>query len=250
MSVTVMYMRKIIMLTTLLCIAFLATAQEEWIQAHVIRYDGQSGIFPPSWLGKKIRVKATPEDTAAFHSDTAALAVAWSKIPESILEKELDHVYLLGSLRFSGQLFTGTNSLRDIYIVGGDMEQTERTFHHEFSSILLRNYGNSTLEFAWKKLSPASLGVSSARAVSKGLYSVELDESLMQKGYLSDYSLSNWENDFNLYAEYLFSGGARFWQLADRFPLVKQKLALIIGFYHDKVWGGFSETFFRGLAGG
>lgn len=223
-------------------------AQEEWIQQHVIPYDGHTAIFPASWLEKKTRAKATAADTALYANDTAALALAWGKVPGSVLEKELDNVYIVGSLRFGGQQFTGTNSQRDIYIAGGNKEQTERTFHHELSSILLRNYADDHFMYEWKQLSPSLRQGTSAAAVRNGLYSVELDEGLMAKGYLSPYSLSNAENDFNMYAEYLFCGGKHFWQLAARFPIVQQKLKLIIGFYHDKIWSGYSESFFKGLA--
>lgn len=70
----------------------------------------------------------------------------------------------------------------------------------------------------------------------------------MEKGYLAPYSLSNWENDFNMYAENIFCGGKDFWELLDKYPKALEKARLVIQFYKEKVWGGYSETFFRGLA--
>lgn len=223
-------------------------AQADWLSKHVICYDGKAVIFPPSWLNKKIRAKATAADTSFFHRDTAGLAIAWAKVPERILEAEVEKVYIVGRLQFNGQLFTGTNSSDVIYIAGGDRMETERTFHHEFSSILLRNHPDYEMEMRWKKLSPALLGGSSAYAVKTGYNSVEYDTALMEKGYLAPYSLSNWENDFNMYAENIFCGGKDFWKLLDKYPKALEKARLVIQFYTEKVWGGYSETFFRGLA--
>lgn len=231
-----------------LCVTALSLqAQEEWIADHVVRYDGKASIFPPSWLDRKIRAKATAADTSLFYKDTAGLVSAWSKIPQGVLEGEVQKVYVVGSLKFNGQQFTGTNSGDAVYIAGGDKDETERTFHHELSSILLRNHPDDILEASWRALSPALRTGNSASAVKAGYYSVKYDESLMEKGYLTPYSLSNWENDFNMYAENIFCGGKQFWTLLDKYPKALEKARLVIKFYREKIWGGYSETFFRGL---
>lgn len=210
----------------------------------IICYDGKAIIFPASWLGKPTRAKATAADTHQYSSDSLALQNALNMYPAWLLQKSLDHIYLVGTLQFNRQFFTGTNSTNDVYIASANNHDIAKTFHHELSSILLRQHGHEQLEMQWRQLSPALRGGSSAAAVKQGLYATEFDSVLCAQGYLSPYSLSNWENDFNMYAENIFAGGKAFWQWVGRYPLVKQKAQLVIKFYNS-IWGGYTETFFR-----
>ncbi len=242
-----MKLLMIIFTALLLFSAMLVKSQQTLTSPSVICYDGKEQILPASWLGKKTKAKATAADTAKFHTDTAAVNRAFDKYPSSVLKKDLGHVYIVGKLKFNGQFFTGTNSTTDIYIGSEGNNEIEKTFHHEFSSILLRNYASYTMESDWKQLSPSLRNSSSAASVKAGLFSTSFDSVLCEKGYLSPYSLSNWENDFNMYAENLFAGGADFWKIVDKYPSVKAKLNLVLALY-KKVWGGFSENYFRFLA--
>lgn len=224
-----------------------AKSQQAKVPPFIICYDGVEQILPASWLGKKTKAKVTAADTAKFHTDTVALNHAFDKYPSSVLQKDLGRIYIVGKLKFNGQFFTGTNSTEDVYIGSEGNNEIEKTFHHEFSSILLRNHAPYTLESDWKQLSPFLRNGSSAASVKAGLSSTSFDSVLCEKGYLSLYSLSNWENDFNMYAENLFAGGADFWKVVDKYPAVKAKLNLVLAFY-KKIWGGFSENYFRFLA--
>lgn len=135
-----------------------------------------------------------------------------------------------------------------MYIAVEANPDIEKTFHHEFSSILLRNHSDLELEMKWRSLSPGLRNGNSAAAVKAGIYATGIYTALCAKGYLSAYALSNWENDFNMYAENIFAGGKEFWAVVDRFPAVKQKAGLVISFYH-KIWPGYTENFFRAAAG-
>lgn len=212
--------------------------------AEMVCYNGSGSIFPASWLDKKTRARATAADTAKFHSDTAALWNALYKYPESFIKADLHTIYVVGKLSFNRQFFTGTNSDDAVYIGSEDNFEIEKTFHHEFSSILLRNHPDIALEMKWRELSPSLRGGSSAAAVKAGLYSTGYDSVLCEKGYLSPYSLSNWENDFNMYAENIFAGGKVFWQLVEKYPAVKKKTELITGYYHS-LNGVFTYNYFR-----
>ena len=210
----------------------------------IICYDGKAAIFPSSWLDKKTKAKATEADTAKFRLDKAMLDVAFGYYTKNFIEKEVEHIYVVGRLSFNGQHFTGTNSRKDIYIASTDNNEIEKTFHHEFSSILLRNHADYSFEMKWRELSPELRSGNSAAAVKSGLFEAGFDSVLCAKGYLCRYSLSNWENDFNMYAENIFAGGKAFWKIVDRYPKVQAKVKLIVDFY-TKLWGGYNEVFFR-----
>ncbi|MFN8291190.1 MAG: hypothetical protein U0U70_13115 [Chitinophagaceae bacterium] len=241
---------KVAFIPALLFIAFLSRAQspETDPATKIAAYDGVKEIFPASWLGGKIKAKATLPDMTRFAADTTAVINAMYKYPVSVWGSELNVVYIVGKLRFNREYFTGTNSENIVYIGTDGNNEIEKTFHHEFSSILLRNHPDMLFEYKWKELSPELLAGNSAAAVKAGLYSVDYDPKLLEKGYLSPYSLSNWENDFNMYAENIFAGGARFWKIADAYPRVMAKVKLIVQFYTEHVWSGFTENFFRAAA--
>ena len=212
----------------------------------IVCYNGSSAIFPNSWLDRKTNAKATAADKNKFQKDTTELKTAFGKYPNSVLNDALKTVYITGKLRFNRQNFLGTNSNNAIYIGSDGNQEIEKTFHHEFSSILLRNKRDVKFEEEWKKLSPYLRSGNSASAIKAGLFSTDFDLVLCQQGYLTPYSLCNFENDFNMYAENIFAGGKEFWIIVDKYPQVQAKVKLITTFYQT-VWGGYSEVFFRGL---
>jgi len=220
------------------------SAQEINLEDKILIYDGKSPLFPKTWLRGKIKAMADPPDQFKITSDTTEIKLAVSKYPQNLILKEISSIYLVGELRFSGVYFTGTISNNVLYIASKANRDIQRTFHHEFSSILLRNYAPSTFETKWKKISPELLNCKSTTAIKDGYFSLEQNAYLLQKGYLSTYSLSNWENDFNMYAEYIFSGDSHFWKLVDDYPLIKVKTKLVIDFY-QQVHPVFTENYFR-----
>lgn len=226
----------------------LSAGQDSLLWKKVVRYDGKTEIFPAAWLDKKTKARASVLDTARFQQDSLILDRAFSKYPGDAIIKAVRKIYLLGRLRFAGENFFGTNSRYDIYMALENNDEIERTFHHELSSILFRNNPSYLIQDEWKKLSPELFSGSSADAMKAGYYSTDYAPELLEKGYLSRYSLSNWENDFNMYAEELFCGGKTFWALADKYPKLLQKTRLIIRFYNEKVNGLFDEAYFRALA--
>lgn len=238
-------MKRIFHLLTLLLLSGFIIAQDTGPEHKIIRYDGVSVIFPASWLDGKIKAKATAPDPVKYNDDTAAVIKGLYKYPASLLEKELGSIYIVGKLRFNRQYFTGTNSTMDVYIGSDGNTDIEKTFHHEFSSILLRNHEDIFFEAKWKAMSPELLSGNSASAVKAGLYSTDFDPALLEKGYLSPYTLSNWENDFNMYAENIFAGGKAFWKIADSYPKVMDKIKTVVQFYREHVWSGFTENYFR-----
>lgn len=219
-------------------------AQEIKLQDKILIYDGASPLFPKAWLKGKIKARADSPDRLKIATDTTEIRIAVSKYPLNLIQKEIRNIFLVGDLQFSGVYFTGTISNNVLFIASKANKDIQRTFHHEFSSILLRNYAPFSFETKWKKISPELLNCKSTTAIKEGYYSLEQNTFLLNKGYLSAYSLSNWENDFNMYAENIFSGEPQFWNLVDEYPLIKSKTKLVIDFY-QQVHPVFTENYFR-----
>lgn len=211
-------------------------------------------IFPESWRGGKVAAgaEALPDDRReeALRVMEAALA----KYPAEVLSEHLHTLYLLGELRYRGVITSGTNSRTAVYVKIGPMEKgftarhNEGVFHAEFSSILIRNRPKFLDQEAWKAANPPGftyLG-DGVDAVKQGKARTKADSSLNAQGFLSQYSQSTLENDFNGYAARLWTGDAALWQLAKEHPPIQQKLTLVLRFYgqlHPKL----DEAFFRNI---
>lgn len=216
-------------------------------EAHLIKsYSGKEAIFPSDWHSSKIKAKATVADKDLLDAAKESLNKAFEKYPSDVIPKEVNNIYLVGKLNCFGADYTGTNSKESVYVATNNNSEIEKTFHHELSSILLRNNPEKFDNYEWNSLSHG-MATSSAGAINHGMNSVELNPQLYDKGFLTNYSLSNPENDFNMYAENLFAGGKEFWNIVDNNPKVKEKAELVINFY-NKINPVFDETYFRLLA--
>ena len=149
--------------------------------------------------------------------------------------------------------YGGTNSNNAVYITNDGKEAgysdayIEQTFHHEFSSILFRNHPEFLDTAEWSKTNMQGFdyndpenGVGSIR---NNQSSQEIDTSLCEKGFLTQYALSSMENDINTIAQNLFCPAKDFWRIAGKFPRISKKVKLLISFYH-KIDPFFSKEFF------
>lgn len=211
-------------------------------------------IFPEAWRGGKVQAsgEVLPEDRReqALRVMDAALA----KYPMEVLREHLHTLYLLGELRYSGVITSGTNSKTDVYVKIGPSDKgftalhNERVFHAELSSILIRNRPQFLDQTAWKAANPPDftyLGDGVA-AVKQGKARTRLDGKMNVLGFLSEYGQSSLENDFNGFAGRLWTGDAALWQLAEQHPAIQRKLTLVLRFYqqlHPKL----DEAFFRNI---
>ncbi len=211
----------------------------------IIIYDGKASIFPDSWLEKPVLTKATKPDSDITDTTLVLLKIAMNKYSSKAIGN-LKKVYVVGKLFFYGENFTGTNTGKDIYIATKKNDNIEKTFHHEASSVLLRLNPFIFDKNKWQQISPASLQITGPQGVKQGLSSVNFNLKLLPFGFLCDYALTNWENDFNMYAENIFAGGKEFWALVDQYPLVRKKTDMIIEFYY-KIDPVFSENYFRSI---
>ena len=102
--------------------------------------------FPKSWETEEISAKGTSLDKIEIDRSLKVIIKALSKYPIELVKENIAKIYILKSIEFYGQEFGATNSNDVIYIanngelLGYSDFYIEKSFHHEFSSILLRNY--------------------------------------------------------------------------------------------------------------
>jgi hypothetical protein len=119
-----------------------------------------------------------------------------------------------------------------------DFEYMRRTFHHEFSSILLDNAPFP--HAAWEAALPEGFTFPPPPHTNEEvLKSLQLHATAAEmpaiyaRGFVRGYGRSTEENDINTYAEFLLDKPDELAALAARYPAIAKKAALISGFYQS-----------------
>lgn len=207
--------------------------------------------FPASW--KASPILATGKALAAKEIDRAVKNIrkGLAKYPESVLKRELKRVNLLKEMTFYGFPYGGTNSRDTVYVTdnGAELGYTdlyiESAFHHEFSSILLRNHPDYLDAAAWKKALPPDFAYrgDGLTSVKTGTASLAYDPELYKSGFLNQYATSSQEEDFNVTAEALMVGRKELWEGIEQEPMLKAKANAVMDFY-AKVDKTFTREWF------
>lgn len=216
----------------------------------LIEFDVNDDTFPISWKTDEIAAKGIALDRSEKERSIAIIRKALAKYPGAVLEQNLKKIVVLKSVAFYGLEFGGTNSSDVVYVTNDGIANgytdyyVEQVVHHEFSSILLRNYPKFFNDASWRKINAKPYGTGGVDALRNGVSSEAYDEKLMESGFLDEYSTSDLEEDFNTFAQNIFLTGEEFWLYCEKYPGIGKKLRLIISFY-GKVDAAFTEEYFR-----
>jgi hypothetical protein len=111
---------------------------------------------------------------------------------------------------------------------GWDIFETARLgIHHELSSIVWM--ARLDLPSRWRTLLPE--GYSEVKDSAEALKAAGPGVGDVERGFLTPYGGTTAENDFNTYAEIVFTEAPRLAALADKHPLIAQKLGLLMNAY-------------------
>lgn len=234
-----------------------ATVCDTTIQGVEVEFTYSQSIFPESWQGGTIKATGEQIDPFEIIRVEPIISKALNKYPRQLLQLNLRAVYFLKSMKFFDVGFGGTNSSDAVYITSNGVlygyteVYIEQTFHHEFSSILFRNYQRFFDTTAWKNENETSFEYNDPKngvgAIENKQSSQNLDSLLAVKGFITQYAMSSLENDINTIAQNLFRPDSNFWTIADRFPRVGRKVKLLIDFYHS-LGSIYTENYFRSFA--
>lgn len=251
-------MKKIIQ-TLFFCCVLSSTAQagrtDTTIRGVEVYFNtGTTEAFPVEWQTAPTNATSVPLAKNEISRSNSVMIKALSKYPRGLLQLTLKAVYFFKDMSFFNVGFGGTNSNDAVYICNDGEGQgytdayLEQTFHHEFSSILFRDYPQFLDTNAWKKANIAGFDYNDPEAgvgaIRNNESSQSLDTVLCTKGFLTQYAYSSLENDINTIAQNLFSPEEDFWFYADKYPRIKQKVKLLIAFY-SKLDKNFTESYFR-----
>ncbi|HSG82462.1 MAG TPA: hypothetical protein VLC48_09435, partial [Gemmatimonadota bacterium] len=155
------------------------------------------------------------------------------------LRENLQAIMLCGRLEFYGVLYAGTSSDSAVYLVNDATESgftdefLEKTFHHEFSSLLM--YRHTFPIQTWMDESPAGFeyladweDVLEEVAARRSL---DGSPALFRQGLLAEYGRTNLENDVNTYVEVTFAEPQRMRQLVQQYPAIRAKYRVLRSYY-------------------
>ena len=234
----------------------IASPADTTVQGVRLNFTYSKSIFPESWQISP--VNAWGEEIAGYEIARSSLVIssALNKYSTALLELNLKAVYFLKAMKFFNVVYGGTNSSDAVYITNNGIslgytdKYLEQTLHHEFSSILFRNYIRFFDTTAWKKQNATNADYNDpengAGAIRNQKSSTEIDTELCKEGFLTQYSLSSFENDMNIMAQNLFYPDKGFWSAVDGYPRIKKKVAILVSFY-GKLDPKFTEEYFRKL---
>lgn len=239
------------LLLAVVSLMFFASCGNEYIHNPTgipVSFVTNDSMFPAEWLNEETSPYALSLGKVYRPDALSNLQSALRKYPAEVLKKNVRKIYVLGNLSFFGMEYGGTSSSDVVYIVHYDYDKyySETTFHHEFASILLRNYSTDFDTNAWNALNPKEFTYSGdgISALADGNSSTYIDYELVEQGFINEYSMSCAEEDICSIVEQLFSPDYDFWQIYEDFPLMRAKVDFIIRFYSE-INDTFNEDYFR-----
>jgi hypothetical protein len=187
---------------------------------------------------------AAPENVAiALDGVEAALA----QYPHGFVANLIRAVFVCGELRMGGVEAGGTAGPLWIILaappdlgVEGVRAASVLGIHHELSSFVLRV--NPATRVQWQELAPE--GWSFVEDAGGALGRANAPAPAPETGFLSAYGATNLENDFNVYAEKMFTEPDSMARLARQHPLIRRKLDFVRATY-VAVDPRFTELFRR-----
>ena len=192
--------------------------------------------FPSHWVGGRINIWGRQVTKSGQKNITIAIRRFVNKYPKSVLNDNLSSVFLLKDLSFYGSYWGATYKWDRIYISynvndGDTVRFVTRELHHEFSSILLENYVFPKRKWIYAtkgKYASKNYGIDQAGSGGNGR-----DEGthLLERGLLTSYGASDFENDVNIYAEYLFVLPKRLARHNEKYFRIAKKTKLLKQFY-------------------
>jgi len=178
------------------------------------------------------------------------LPLVLQQYPAGLLGKNIRAIKLSKNLEFFGVIYGATNTVDVIYLSsdgrnnGYTDSYIKQGFHHEFSSILIRNYNFPVQQ--WMDANTPDFRY--LVALDKVLESTDKDlnlkgeEQYYQNGVIAKYSYTNYENDFNLFAQMVFNEPDRLKELVNKYPIIKKKYLIVKEFYLS-ISPFFADTF-------
>lgn len=164
---------------------------------------------------------------------------------KDLISKKISSINLVYDLKAWGSSISGLSNGKIIFISLDDYSSLNRDriyleiLHHEFSSNIFKGIDwvkriewrdiNYAYELSWDYLK---------KCISDTKFAEATSERILKDGFLKNYSLTNDENDFNVYAELVFTDPKNIKVLKENYPKIKTKLEKFKEFYRQSGFVG------------
>lgn len=200
----------------------------------VIGYGSPKTFFVPPFPLEEDCGEILPVDIENMGPVLAAVERELPLYPSGFFARFCKGIFFCGGIKNGTESAAGTYGKAWIIIAAqnegfaSDRHSHARgTVHHEFSSFIwlyhpfIQKVWAETLPKGWK---PAANIVEALKAGKRS-------EVAPSSGFLSDYGATCAENDFNVYAETIFTDPERILKLAAQYPIIAQKTAMFMNAY-------------------
>lgn len=208
-------------------------------------------MIPAEWAAPPEKMHATPLKRSELNRGLKALKIALSLYPASMMRDNLKDIYLVEGLYDYGELVGGMENADDhsMYLCL-DRDTSDEfftsVFHHEFAHLLLDHNEAAFNRRTWERYNTPGFryGNGGIDSIKKKKDSDEPNESYWKQGFLSQYAMSDIDEDFASLAEYLFANSMSNWAKLEAYPRMKAKVSHVLAFYHA-LSPAFSRTTFN-----
>ena len=203
----------------------------------IVKFGAPSGFYTPPYGPSDALIKDAEVEAAQPNQISPALdgiEESLAQYPAGFVASVAHGIFIVGRLRFQGADAGGTYGPVWLVLVASPVMDPPTirwnsllAVHHELSSLVLRR--NPENYFRWAAFSP--VGWQFAPDAKSAL--ARADESVppLLTGFLSAYGGSTPENDFNVYAEKMFTEPRNVAYLAHEYPLIARKVAFVAATY-------------------
>jgi hypothetical protein len=207
-------------------------------------------IGPPPGPAKHSKVQRIDDRVLVRYP--SLLQQAMARYPVQVIKSRLKAIHFAKEIDQDGHRFGGSYDpyRRVLYLVNDgrqDDDYSISTFHHEFSSLLLKS--QVFLLNPWLAQNPKDFVYLSELYDYEDWKKVELQlegtKADYEKGFVTDYGRSSFENDFNEYAAMIFTHPQKFKKIMNQYPRVRGKFQVWLAFYHE-IDPIFTEVYFLG----
>ncbi|MCP4114701.1 MAG: hypothetical protein GY737_04725 [Desulfobacteraceae bacterium] len=215
-----------------------------------INYHVNNNFVLPPWNKPPFNGKATQISDFELCRFVRLLPGLLARYPASVISENINGIALCEALEFYEVEYGGTSLAKTLYLTskGRRMGFTDmylrELFHHEMSSLLMSQFPFDYRK--WSESNPADFQYKKTTAERLNAIKHDRDGAGEARGYregfLSRYSQSSLENDFNVYAENIFVYPGKMENLIAQYPNIKAKYLLVKEFYLS-IHPGFLPVF-------
>lgn len=202
------------------------------------QYDAAK-FLPAAWQGDPADCGGAQVDSSEAKRALPVLERFADAYDPAVLHENLTDIYLMGELHCYGKGYGGSNYANSIYVRVGTQAQGYSdeillaVLHEEFSSILFRRYTFPARQWQAAAGNGFQYRNDWVHALGEGGLEDVLPTHALAHGFLTRYSQTSLENDFNEYAGWLFAWPDRLCKYASQYAAIAHKAKLAAEFYRS-----------------